>query len=55
MHGLGRDTPRGLPYPYEMPEVRRILREAASSDYRWSSIILGIVKSTPFQMQEIVP
>jgi hypothetical protein len=38
-----------------MPEVRRILREAASSDYRWSSIILGIVKSTPFQMQEIVP
>ena len=28
----------------------QILREAALSDYRWSSIILGIVKSSPFQM-----
>jgi hypothetical protein len=27
------------------------VREAAPGDYRWSSIILGIVKSTPFQMR----
>ena len=32
------------------PVIRKIAREAASDDYRWSSIILGIVKSTPFQM-----
>jgi hypothetical protein len=31
------------------PTIRKITREAASNDYRWSSIILGIVKSTPFQ------
>ena len=42
-------------YDYEMPSVRAIVREAAANDYRWSSIILGIVKSTPFQMKTIVP
>src|SRR5262249_7066576 len=31
---------RGLEY-YDAPAVRRIVREAAPSDYRWSSIILG--------------
>jgi cytochrome c5 len=41
---------RGVEY-YDMPAVRTILREAAAHDYRWSSIILGIVKSTPFQMR----
>jgi uncharacterized protein DUF1592/uncharacterized protein DUF1588/uncharacterized protein DUF1595/uncharacterized protein DUF1585 len=35
----------------EMPLVRAINREAAKNDYRMSSIILGIVKSTPFQMR----
>ena len=40
---------RGVQY-YDMPAIRQILREAALSDYRWSSIILGIVKSPPFQM-----
>jgi hypothetical protein len=32
----------------DKPAVRRIVREAAASDYRWSSIILGIVKSPAF-------
>jgi hypothetical protein len=41
---------RGVEY-YDRPASRRILREAAVSDYRWSSIILGIVKSTPFLMR----
>jgi hypothetical protein len=36
---------------YDMPTVRRIARDAAATDYRWSSIILGIVKSQPFQMR----
>ena len=36
---------------YDAPTVRAIKREAAHSDYRMSSIILGIVKSSPFQMR----
>ena len=36
---------------YDMPAVRKILHEAAASNYRWSSLILGIVNSTPFQMR----
>jgi hypothetical protein len=33
------------------PAVRAITRAAAGNDYRFSSLILGIVKSTPFQMR----
>jgi hypothetical protein len=36
---------------YDMPALRAILRDAAPSDYRWSSLVLGIVKSWPFQMR----
>jgi hypothetical protein len=36
---------------YDLPAVRAIAREAAAHDDRWSSIILGIVRSTPFQMR----
>jgi hypothetical protein len=42
---------RGLEY-YDMPAVRRIVQEARSKDYRFSSIVLGIAKSAPFQMKE---
>lgn len=41
---------RGLKY-YDMPAVRAIAREAGRNDNRFSSIVLGIVKSTPFQMK----
>jgi hypothetical protein len=41
---------RGVEY-YDAPAVRKVVAEARSSDYRFSSIILGIVKSTPFQMR----
>jgi mono/diheme cytochrome c family protein len=41
---------RGLEY-YDMPAVRGVVRSAARNDYRWSSIILGIVSSQPFQMR----
>ncbi len=37
---------------YDMPAVRTIMRDAAPDDYRWSSLILGIVKSGPFQMRK---
>ena len=39
---------RGVEY-YDMPVVRAIVRNAADSDYRFSSLILGIVNSSPFQ------
>jgi hypothetical protein len=39
---------RGVEY-YDRPAIRRILREAAPGEYTWSSLILGIVRSTPFQ------
>jgi hypothetical protein len=38
---------RGVEY-YDMPAIRRIVREAGSRDYRWSSIIGSLVRSTPF-------
>ena len=37
---------------YDAPAVRRIVREAQANDYRFSSIILGIVNSTPFTMRK---
>ena len=41
---------RGLE-SYDQPAVRAIRRSAANEDYRFSSIILGIVNSVPFQMR----
>ena len=39
---------RGLDY-YDMPAVRRIVRDAAANDYGMRSIIVGIVNSYPFR------
>ena len=41
---------RGVEY-YDNPSVRAIMRDAARDNYRISSLILAIVKSTPFQMR----
>ena len=41
---------RGLDY-HDMPVVRSIVRQAAVSDYRFSSLVMGIVNSVPFQMR----
>jgi hypothetical protein len=38
---------RGLEY-YDQPAIRKIAREAAADNYRWSSVILGVVNSTAF-------
>ena len=45
-YGLGR----GLEY-YDAPTVRDIVRDARGQDYRFSSLVLGIVSSDPFQMR----
>jgi hypothetical protein len=37
------------PEHYDQPTVRAITRSAALDNYRWSSIIVGIVQSTPFR------
>ena len=45
-YGVGRS----MDY-YDAPAIREITREARAADYRFSSLILGVVKSTPFQMR----
>jgi hypothetical protein len=45
---------RGLE-SYDLPAVRRIASAAAADDHRWSSIIIGIVQSTPFAMSTSAP
>ncbi|MEJ7606389.1 MAG: DUF1585 domain-containing protein [Bryobacteraceae bacterium] len=41
---------RGLEY-YDAPAIRGIARATAPDNYRWSSLVLEIVKSAPFQMR----
>ena len=42
---------RGMDY-YDAPAIRTIVRDARAQNYRMSSIILGVVKSQPFQMRK---
>jgi hypothetical protein len=42
---------RGVEY-YDLPTVRKIVRDATPGDYSWSSTILGIVQSAPFLMRK---
>ncbi len=46
-YGLGR----GLDHR-DMPLVRQIARDAARNNYKWSSLVLGIARSAPFQMKK---
>jgi hypothetical protein len=46
MYGIGRETKY-----YDLPVVRAIMRDVAPDRYRFSDLVLGIVKSTPFQMK----
>jgi hypothetical protein len=41
---------RGVEY-YDMPVVRLIVRDAAKNNYKFSALVLGIVKSQAFQMR----
>jgi hypothetical protein len=36
---------------YDMPAVRAIVKRARQNDYRFSSLVLGVVESAPFQMK----
>ena len=45
---------RGLEY-YDAPTIRGIVRNAAREDYRFFSLIVGIVKSQPFRMRRTAP
>jgi mono/diheme cytochrome c family protein len=42
---------RGVEY-YDAPAIRAVVRQSRSQEFRISSIILGIVKSQPFQMRK---
>jgi hypothetical protein len=42
---------RGVEY-YDMPAVRKIVQDAGKNNFKFSSIVLGVVKSAPFQMKE---
>ena len=41
---------RGIEY-YDAPAIRKIVRDARGNNYRFSSLILGVVNSAPFQMR----
>ncbi len=42
---------RGVEY-YDAPAVRKIVREAEPDGHRWSTILSGIVRSTPFRKRK---
>ena len=46
IYALGRNVEY-----YDGPAIRRIVRNAAAENYRWSSLISGVIESTPFQMR----
>ena len=45
-YGVGR----GVEY-YDMPVIRSIVRDAEKNNYRFSSLLLGVIESAPFQMR----
>jgi hypothetical protein len=38
---------------YDLPVIRKIVRDASADNQKWSAIILGIINSTPFQMRRV--
>ena len=50
MYALGRGSDF-----HDAPAIRQIVKDAAASDDKFSSIVLGIVKSVPFQMRKAAP
>jgi len=42
---------RGVEY-YDMPVVRSIVRSAEQEDFRFSALVMGVVESQPFQMNQ---
>ena len=50
MYAVGRNTQY-----FDRPAIRAIVRESARNNYTFASLVLGIVKSVPFQMRETQP
>jgi hypothetical protein len=49
---LAYSVGRGIEF-YDQPAIRKIARDSAASDYRWSSLVLGIVRSNPFNLGKV--
>ena len=47
MYGLGRNVQY-----YDAPVIRAIVRDSARENYTFTSLVLGVVRSAPFQMRE---
>jgi len=47
IYGLGRGTEY-----FDMPEVRAIVHDAEKNNYKFSTLVLGVVKSDQFQMNQ---
>ena len=50
IYALGRNVDHN-----DMPTVRRIVRAAATDDFRFASLVIGIVQSQPFQYRNTSP
>jgi hypothetical protein len=48
MYAIGRNVQY-----FDAPAIRRIVREAAANDYRFSDLVLGITQSVPFQTRRV--
>ena len=48
MYGIGRNVQY-----FDAPAVRKIVRDSAANDYKFSSLVLGVTKSAPFQMRTV--
>jgi len=48
MYGIGRNVQY-----YDFPAVRQIVRDSAAGNYKFDSLVLGVVKSAPFQMRTV--
>jgi hypothetical protein len=40
---------------FDQPVIRAIVTEGARNNYTFASLVLGVVKSAPFQMRETQP
>ena len=45
---------RGVQY-YDMPAIRRIVKNAGKDNYKFSDIVLGIVTSPAFEESKVEP
>jgi hypothetical protein len=49
MYAIGRNVQY-----YDAPALRQIVRQSRAANYKFSSLVLGVVNSVPFQMRQPV-